>query len=207
MQGNISVGLPGVKADCWAETLLYGGERVRESPPLARPRAEGRQGRARATPRTSFLSTAKNADWTSAVRRRSARRCRRRPPRHRKSKKSIFRCSEESIFRYMGRGRSSRDEPRRQGPRARPRRPLPARPSEALFLEEREVAPLDGGPWRQPAGILGSPPLPHARRSVERGAVLRPGDRCDAADAFRGGPAAQAGGRGRSVGRVLKFGS
>lgn len=31
----------------------------------------------------------------------------------------------------------------------------------------------------------------HARRSVKRGAVFRPGDRCDAADAFRGGPAAE----------------
>src|SRR3989442_730554 len=54
-------------------------------------------------------------------------------------------------------------------------------------LLERQVAARPRVPRRQPAGLLGAERLPHARRPVARGALRRPGDARDAADARGGG--------------------
>src|SRR5262252_8588022 len=72
-------------------------------------------------------------------------------------------------------------------PRARPRRAAAAGPAQALLLEELEVAPRPRVHRRQPARVLGAERLPHARRPVGRGALLRPGDAGDATDARRSG--------------------
>src|SRR5262249_20594020 len=76
----------------------------------------------------------------------------------------------------------------RQGSRARPRRADAARATEALFLEVVEVAACVRVPRRQSAGVLGTERLSHARRPVDGGTLLRPGDAGDAALA-RGGRA------------------
>src|SRR5947207_5234856 len=81
--------------------------------------------------------------------------------------------------------RPARPQAQRTRPRARPRRPDATGRAAALLLEEREVAPGVRVPGRQPAGLLGAERIPHARRSLDGGAVLRPGDARDADDARR----------------------
>src|SRR2546429_7196671 len=64
-------------------------------------------------------------------------------------------------------------------------RSRPPGAAQAVLLEVRQVAARLRVPRREPAGILGAERLSHARRSVERRAVFRPGDAGDAADARR----------------------
>src|SRR5688572_6306956 len=91
------------------------------------------------------------------------------------------------------RGRAARPEAQRARHRARARRPHAPGAAEALLLEVEQVAARLRAPRRQPARLLGAERIPHARRPVDRGALFRPGDAGDAADA-RGGfaPAARA---------------
>src|SRR5206468_3123661 len=87
--------------------------------------------------------------------------------------------------RSAGRRRGAGGEAQREGPRARPRRPDAPGAAEALLLEVVEVAARLRVPRREPARLLGAERLPHARRPVEGGALLRSGDARDAADARR----------------------
>src|SRR5439155_621690 len=87
-----------------------------------------------------------------------------------------------------GRRRAPGAATRRARPRARPRRPVPAGRAKALLLEERQVGARLRVPGRQSAWLLGAERIPHARRPLERRAILRPGDARDADDA-RGGRA------------------
>src|SRR5205823_9348313 len=84
------------------------------------------------------------------------------------------------------RRRGARAEAQRQGSGAGPRRADAPRAASALFLEIVEVAARLRVPGRESAGLLGAERLPHARRPVDRRALLRPGDTRDAADARRG---------------------
>src|SRR5205809_382546 len=87
--------------------------------------------------------------------------------------------------RSAGRRRGAGGEAQREGSRARPRRPDAPGAAEALLLEVVEVAARLRVPRREPARLLGAERLPHARRPVEGGALLRSGDARDAADARR----------------------
>src|SRR5918996_3590576 len=92
--------------------------------------------------------------------------------------------------RHRGPGRRRRaagPQAQRARPRARARRPHAAGPAQALLLEVEQVAARLRVPRRQPAGLLGAERLPHARRPLAGGALRRPGDARDAADARRGG--------------------
>src|SRR5256885_1747662 len=84
------------------------------------------------------------------------------------------------------RRRGARAEAQRQGSGAGPRRADAPRAASALFLEIVQVAARLRVPGRESAGLLGAERLPHARRPVDRRALLRPGDTRDAADARRG---------------------
>src|SRR5207245_2317113 len=99
-----------------------------------------------------------------------------------------FRCSGHRARGPGGRRRAPGAATRRARPRARPRRRVPAGRAKALLLEERQVGARLRVPGRQSAWLLGAERIPHARRPLERGAVLRPGDARDADDA-RGGRA------------------
>src|SRR3989475_4085111 len=88
--------------------------------------------------------------------------------------------------RSAGQRRGAGGEAQREGPRARPRRPDAPGAAEALLLEVVQVAARLRAPRREPARLLGAERLPHARRPLDRGALLRPGDARDAADARRG---------------------
>src|SRR5262249_21377146 len=86
-----------------------------------------------------------------------------------------------------GRRRAPGTQARWPGSPVRAWRPVPAPHPEALLLEERQVDSLFRIPGRQRSRLLGGQRLSPARRPVEGGALLGPGDRRHAADAFGSG--------------------